>query len=364
MCDTRLAQFGGDMKRFELARFVPLLMCALGIFVVFGPMLASRLELTHGGLADGRLINYVLEHGYRWLTQTAPHEQFWNTPLFHPHPGVTTYTDVLVASGPPYWLARALGAPPDTSFQLWMLVVWSGNYALAYLMLRRGVGVGRTAAALGAWLFAFGGIQRIRFRHQQLVVLPYVLLAATGLCVAFQQRRSRRERQVWIGVFFVAVALQLYTAFYPFFFYGSLLAAFAAWGLLLDPSRRRLFALINEHGRWIAACAVACVLAVAPLAAQYQRSADEVGGRSHEQFEQNVPRVSSWLLMGEGHPLYGSLARSGVLGPGATDKHANGLGLVTLPLAAFGLWNGRRRPGVCLLVLATATVFAVFTRHA
>jgi hypothetical protein len=61
-------------------------------FVVF-PIrtLGSDLSYLPGDALDNRLNNYILEHGYRYLTGRA--DSFWNAPFFYPLSRVTTWSD-------------------------------------------------------------------------------------------------------------------------------------------------------------------------------------------------------------------------------------------------------------------------------
>ena len=151
--------------------WVPPLLWAVGLLSVFLPMIRSGLRLTHGGLGDPRLVHYILEHGFLWMTGAAGHESFWSPPVFSPHPNVSAYTDLLLGYGPLYWPWRLLHLPPDTSFQLWMLGTWSTNFLAAFLLLRHGIGGGRLGAACGAYLIAFGNPLQSQFGHPQLTPL-------------------------------------------------------------------------------------------------------------------------------------------------------------------------------------------------
>ena len=79
----------------------------LGVVMAHYPMIFSRFQRIQGGLADTRLIHYLLEHGYRWVRREPTHLEFWNPPFFFPIKNVAAYSDVLLTVGPIYWLARA-----------------------------------------------------------------------------------------------------------------------------------------------------------------------------------------------------------------------------------------------------------------
>src|ERR1700678_2044596 len=79
---------------------------ALGVLMVHCPMILSGFWRIQTDLGDTRLINYLLEHGYRWATQRPGHLEFWNPPFFYPEKNAAAYSDVLLTVGPPYWFCR------------------------------------------------------------------------------------------------------------------------------------------------------------------------------------------------------------------------------------------------------------------
>jgi hypothetical protein len=225
-------------------------------------MILGGLAVMHVGLGDPRLVNYTLEHGYRWLSRVPAHASFWNAPLFHPHPNVSAFTDTLLGLGPFYWPWRLLGAAPDTAFQLWMLSVWSLNFFAAYLLLRRSIGARVPGASLGAYVFAFGSRQLNYFAHQQLVPLFYVVLGVVALFWIFGERVTDKRRRAGIVLLALVVVLQAYSAYYPLFSFGLLLVAAGGLALLLPRCRARLHVLRGH----------ALLVAASPRAASSRRS--------------------------------------------------------------------------------------------
>ena len=163
-----------------------------GMAILFHPTVLSGFRRTQVGLGDGRLVNHVLEHGYRWVMRHDGHQNFWNVPLFHPETNVTAYTDVLLGAGPLYWVWRWIGCDPDTAFQLWMITVRTLNYVAAYWLLRRCFGVSGWAATCGAYLMTFTVGLRVAYEHPQLAPMFYVWLAVGALQRIFAVRRARR----------------------------------------------------------------------------------------------------------------------------------------------------------------------------
>lgn len=343
---------------------IPGLALVAGLLLAFQPLFVSGFRRVPGG-GDTRLVGFSLEHSYRHLQQREPHLSFWDPPIFHPARNVAAYTDTLLSTAPLYWLWRALGLAPDSAFQLWLLAVGALNFLAFYLLLRRIFGLGEPAAAAGAFVFAFGSSRVANIAHPQLVPGFFLAIALYALYRAFETdgALAERTRRRWIVTFFVALAVQAWTAFYPFFFFVFLTGLALVPALLLGRSRRRLATVLRRS--WPAAVlgAVLALALLAPLAAHYDLAADTLGLRRWDQLVRYQPRWQSWLLMGTTHFASGWVYGTDLIaGQGSlhTPSHANGLGLLTPVLAAIGLYRYRRKVSVPLLAL-TALLMVLLT---
>ncbi|MGE4608029.1 MAG: hypothetical protein AAEJ52_14905, partial [Myxococcota bacterium] len=331
---------------------MPFVFCALGIAWLYWPQWTSGFQSMPALLRDPRLVNYTLEHGFRWVMQYPLHAEFWQTPLFYPQPNVTAYTDVLVGTGPVYWLWRWLGAEPDTALQLWLVVCSSLNFAASYQLLSRGLRVGVSAATLGAFLMAFGGPATIRLWHPQLMPQFWIYLGLLALFEIFAgdaQRRKSASRRIWMVVLCVVSALQFYTAFYPFFFFALLAAVALAISVARAESRQRLAEFVRWHGAFAAGCIATAVVVITPLAWQYLGTAEELGLRPF--MTRFAPRPASWFLLGTENLWFGWLQRAGgPLSALGDIEHSGGVGFITAAVGAVGLWRARQRRGVWTLI--------------
>lgn len=350
------------MTSGRLERYAPALCWLGGLVAAFHPTFTSGFATVQGYPGnDPRLVAFLLEHGYRWLAGFAGHADLWSPPIFHPQAGVAGYSELLIGVAPPYWLARAAGASPLVAYQLWMLACWSLNFVAGYALLRALLRVGRGPASAGAYLFAFGSARMATMMHQQLVPYFYPALAIVAADRLLRDDGlGTRARFAWVAAFAAALVLQFYTALYTLYFFLLALLAALAWGLALPRLRRPLVAALVRNRSALAACGAVALLAVAPLALRYLGAASEVGVRAYD--PERLPRLASWLLMGPGNALWGWVDRLPRFAPWSRPMHHNGLGLVTLGLAAVGLWRARRTAVVTVLVLATATVLVLTLR--
>ena len=358
----RQLESGADAERRDLRTYTPPPLAVVGLIVgllaVFSPVILSGLEVTFAGLGDPRLVNFTLEHGYRWLLGHAAHADFWSPPIFYPHSNVSAYTDVLIGVGPFYWVWRSLGFEPDTAFLFWNLTVWSLNYIAVYVLLRRHFRVGVFGATMGSLLFAFGAPRTLNLAHAQLVPNFYAVIVIMAVFRIFGARTNLSQRRVSIAAGGLGFVLQAYTAFYPFYFLALALGLSGVWALVVPESRSFVLKRVRDNWFFGLATVVVSALLVWPLAAHYLQAQSELGVAWYP--AANVPRPVSWLLMGPRNSLYGWLqAADGPYAQLSRPFHSNGIGFVTLLTGLVGLWWGRRRLSVRLTFLVVLSIFVL-----
>ncbi|MBM4268840.1 MAG: hypothetical protein FJ144_19865 [Deltaproteobacteria bacterium] len=357
-----------DPVKSERSLFLPILCWLAGILVTFHPMLRSGFEHVPGWPSqDPRLVNFFLEHRWETLLSLLPPERgFWSPPIFFPHEGVTTYSEPLIAVVPLYGVWRALGAPPLLAYELFVLAIWSLNYVAGCVLLRRSFRVGVPAAAVGAMVFAFASSRVANMTKQQLVPHFFLALAVIALFEIFRDEPSESAAAKpppawgWTGVFFAAVTAQLYTAFYPFYFFGLAVVAALAWGLVLPSFRAATLRGLRRNAAPLSVAGALALVAAWPLASRYLGAAGEVGLR-----EYNSTKLTQWFssfLMGPSNWLYGWADRLPRFRPWSRSTHANGLGAVTTIVAAIGLFRARSRRSVVVIVLVAATLLLLTLR--
>jgi hypothetical protein len=158
-----------------------MLVCLSGLMMAHHPMILSGLRRVQTDPIDTRLINYLLEHSYRWAIREPLHRSFWDPPFFYPTRNVAAYSDLLLSVAPLYWMTRGVGLPPDTAFQLWELILSALNFFAGYWLLRSGFSLGRAVCAAGAYVFAFAAHRVNELDHAQL--LPHFFTVAVVLAL-------------------------------------------------------------------------------------------------------------------------------------------------------------------------------------
>ncbi|MEO8879816.1 MAG: hypothetical protein ABI446_05420 [Gemmatimonadaceae bacterium] len=342
---------------------------AIGIALQFYPTLVSGFSRVQGDRADARLNNYILEHGYRWLTGMPGHERFWSPPVFYPVANTAAYSDVLLGVAPLYWPLRLAGLAPDSAFQSWMLALATLNFASAFILFWRGFRCRPLASAVGAVVLSFAAMRTSQVMHAQLIAHCYIVLAIFALLRVFEPEPELRagvtiveRRTVWIFALAAACVAQLYSSFYYGWFLCFALLIAALWSLVLPGARRRLVLAARTNARALGAATALGALALAPLATHYLSAEREIGARSFAMVEPLLPRVESWAYLGSHSWLYGWLASNEIFRALPLEhEHRLGIGVATALLAAFGLWRARRRPSVQWMVLVPLTMAVLAT---
>ena len=358
----RLNLSHGPVSRVALAVGVGV----LGVVMAHYPIVFSGFRLIQTELGDTRLIHYLLEHGYRWAWRVPGHLDFWSPPFFYPLKNAAAYSDVLLTVGPVYWLWRALGASPDTSFGLWMLSMSALNYGAGLLLFRRGFGFGMPAAVAGASLVAFGAPRLNQMGHAQLLPFFYSLLTLHALARLFaDQSLGWRARAGYWLLAMAGVVAQLYTAVYPgwFLIVGIGLAALIA--LAMSSCRGLLLKVVRRDALSIAAVTAGGALLLQPFLSHYLPAAREIRTQYYLPMLRALhPRIGSWLYMGPGNWFWGWTANPawanevGFLEP----EHRIGIGYLTSIACIAGLYVGRRWP-ICRVATFAAFILWLATTY-
>ncbi len=326
----------------------------VGVLAVHHPMILSGFRRIQTDMGDTRLLNYILEHGWLWISRAPLHERLWDAPFFHPVPNVMAFSDCMFSYGPFYWPYRAAGLAPDTAFGVWMATMTALNYATGVLLFRKGLGFGAPATAAAAGLIAFGAPRVNQLHHPQLLPFFYLLFALHALCrIARDHSVGAIERASWWVVFGLSVAAQFYGGYYLGWFFGVGLAVATAAASILPSTRGRVAALARRD--WWAAVLGATVAAVAllPFFAHYLPVARELGRDFGDLQKFTQPTAWAWWNAGSANWWWGWIDRRWPVGTLYPEELRLGLGFATTGACGLGIYLGRRNPLVRAAFAAT-----------
>ncbi len=342
-------------------------MALLGLVFALHPTLFSGLGRIQTDHEDPRLINYLLEHGYRWFRGNPLHRDVWSPPFFYPTSNVLAYSDSLLSIGPLYWPWRLAGLEADTSFQLWQMTCFLLNDLLFWVLLRVGFEFRPIPSALGAFLFAFGASRETDIGHPQLLSHFFSILAILAISRLVRAEAACLKAWQRLGLWTLAalsVVAQLYASFYMGWFLILATALTVIWGLILPPTREILLNLLRRDWALIALASILAAIPTSILVGHYLEIARVLGYRSELEVMLAVPRLDSWLYMGPNSWLYHW--QTGIplfMGYGNLEAaHRIGVGWITPFVCFAGLVLGRDRPAVRIIALAGLTLFLLVTR--
>jgi hypothetical protein len=346
--------------RFEALLTFAILLASL--LLVHREMIFSGFGFTEGADGDSNLVNYILEHDYRWLTGQKLHHNLWSPPFFYPYPGVAAYSTVLLGALPLYAPWRLAGFEADTAFQLWTVSVSALNYLAGFLLLRRLLGRSFVASTAGAFLFAWGTPRMAQIGHQQLLPEFFTVSCVAGLYLLLTRPAGgRASRRTYAGLVLLALGTvgQIYIDFHYFWFFIYCSTGVLVWALFHKQRRIALIERLREQWRPIILTAAITALLLAPIAILYLHALREVGPRSYAEVMKFLPNTKAWLFQGPGAWLYGPLQNhlTVMQRPGWMEMHM-GIGLFSSALVLFGFFRFRRNPLIEMLLVACFLVFA------
>jgi hypothetical protein len=328
-------------------------------------MLLTGLARIQGDTGDTRLINYILEHGYRWLVSMPGHKNLWNPAFFYPIKNTLAYSDTLLGVLPFYVIWRILGIQPDTAFQLWWLTISSLNYVAFYFFLRSCFRLTPLASASGSFLFSFGGPQVAQVGHQQLFAHFYIVVGIYALVRVFQinQDSTNPKKPIfWIPVFFGCLIAQIYAGFYFGWFFLLSLGVALLWAILIPSYRVPLLSLLRNQIALFTISLLFSVVALIPMISHYLAAAKIIGYPDSSQVSLMTPRLYSWIYSGPFSWLYKWMFYIEPFKSLYMDQeHRLGLGFVTSIVVLYGLYYRRNHTLVHLLIIISITIFLSVT---
>jgi hypothetical protein len=301
----------------------------VGIYLVTLRMMHFDLTAIPGDLADARLNNYFLEHGYKWITGQV--SSFWNAPFFYPATQVMAFSDNHLGTLPIYSFFRFLHLDRETSYQLWFLAVFTLNYFCCAWVLRK-MSINALGATVGAYVFTFSLPVIAQMGHSQL--LPRFMIPF-AFYFAWQYLEKRDTKTLALAC--LAVVIQFYCTIYMGIFLTlGLMALLIAFNLIQD-SRPTLREMVGQDYRTIALRTIIVILSIIsllPLIIPYYGTSLEFGMRSWEEIAMMLPRIRSYF-----YPLGGSLLWNWLSDIGRTlpMAHEHQIFIGAVPLLTFAL---------------------------
>ncbi len=211
---------------------------------------------------------------------------------------------------------RILGADRETGFQLWGITLFTLNYFVTWMVLRR-QGFHPVGAIGAAYLFTFPFIMGAQIGHIQLAPRFMVPVAFWMASRFFETGRGK-----YLHWFFAACAYQIYLGIYIGYFLILSISSFCLFLFLFGRRWNAIKAFIKSadrsaifrRGRDYAASCIGFVLVLLPLAIPYYQTQWEIGPRRWEEIVPMIPHWRSYLQAPASY-LWGKLMHFGDILP-------------------------------------------------
>jgi hypothetical protein len=236
---------------------------ALGLCIVYWPIIRSRMLFVSGDLFDARIMIAMLEH---WKNVLELTEDPLTPIYFHPFQFTIAYNDGNMAGGVIYTVLRWLGRDPFSAYELMIWIVRLVGYAamvgLGMRLFRLSFG---WALAAGFVFVVLGNLaQKIQWgQHAFIAFVPlglYLFVRLYDRLLASPERDARSALAAIGFAFFIF--LWAMTAFYSLYTFSLILILFVVIDTILSARRRMEIGVILRR-QWPAVSAGVVGLGIA-----------------------------------------------------------------------------------------------------
>ncbi len=269
-----------------------ILLFFFGLYYYCFRILGFDLSYTPGDFGDSRFINYVLEHGYKWLRGIEP--DFWRANFMYPLKDNIAISDSMAGALPIYALFRFMGIDVEPSYQLWWLSCCILNFWLCFIAFKK-LGFNPFLSAIGAYVFAFGINNFNQFVHLQFNCKFFVPITI-ALFYEFL-KEPKQKKFILITLFTV---LQFYCSAYIAIFLIMFMLLFAIMYLSVKDNRVLFFNYLNK--KLVIRLSFTIIIGLTLfmlLALPYHSMARQLGRQNYENILSTMPAIFSYFLPGD-----------------------------------------------------------------
>lgn len=283
---------------------IPFLLLLCGLYLV--PISIFELDFSKipGDFGDARFNNYILEHGYKFITGRV--NSYWDAPFMFPYKSSISFSDNLLGTVPIYSIYRILNFSRETSFQLWLLTMFLLNYTITYFVLKKW-SQNSILAAVGSYIFAFsillvGNIYNVQTMPR--FIIP--LLFYWGW-LYLKEKKIIHLYGLGIGLvyqFYCGIYLGFFTFYVLIFFVISYFLVFKDKEFLLQFKQKTILL------KTLVAITVSSILLL-PLMIPYFENSKINGFRSFEEVIATIPTIRSYFFTSKEPILWQILSEHG-----------------------------------------------------
>jgi hypothetical protein len=270
-------------------RTSPLFVFILGIWYFCIRILGYNLELVPGDLGDARFINYLLEHGYRWLKGDEP--SFWNANFLYPFKNTIAMSDNMLGTMPIYSAWRFLGFSPESSYQLWWICICTLNYWCSFFVFKKWFNRSDIAIIL-AWIFAFTAFNIGQINYMQMIIRFMVPVAFYG---AYKMVETPSIK--YFSIYCFSVVFQFYCVMYTGFYLMYFSLFFILIYYLISKKWKELHFYVKKENSINTLIVLGLSLsAMLLLMIPYLKMSSIVGMLHYSSVKSNIPYLTDFLF--------------------------------------------------------------------
>jgi hypothetical protein len=270
-------------------RIFPWIIFLLGIWYFCIRILGYNLEYIPGDLGDSRFINYLLEHGYKWLTGNI--HAFWNAGFMYPFKNTIALSDTMLGTMPVYAVWRFFGFGPESSYQLWWISICTLNYWVSYVVFKKWFNRYDIAIIL-AWIFAFTIYNIGQLNYMQMIIrflVPLVFYSAFKMVLSPSIK--------YLAIYCFGIVFQFYCAMYTGFYLLYFSVLFILFYYVLSKHWKQLSYYFSKRKLvYTIFVIILSLLGMLWLFIPYFRMAKIVGMTNYSSVMPNIPVWNSYLF--------------------------------------------------------------------
>ena len=298
------------MNKTNLIRHISTLICwmMIGVFVTIlfhYPIISSSFNKFPGDEGDSRFSAFLMEHLFLWFNNKST---FDSPPFFYPTVGTLGLSETHLLHGIVYSMIRIFDFSVMKSFSITIFLLNSLTYVTSFLFIRFGMKLNLFPAIVGALVFSFNSAKLNQINHTQLQPLLLIpLISWLFILIHEKCKNDSYKKPAYIYSFFAITLfhLQLWTSFYIAWFYSIIL--FFGLLVLLTTQTVRIYLIIflRKNIIVIIFSSFVFLLYSIPYLKLYLPVLKNYGGRSYQEIDSMLPRLWSYLWMGDGNLMWG-----------------------------------------------------------
>lgn len=289
-------------------RWLPFVLFAAGFALLFRGWLFTGFDGVFGDDSDGEIAIALIHH---WQHVLAGEVRWSDPTFFFPEPGTLGYTDAFFLIGVVHAGLGWLGFDTFTALMLTMAVLSALGFFGFMRLATRHCGLPLSAAAVGAFLFAFANVDAVKLIHVQSYCAMLLPTLCDLLLTAWKSQRPLRGVALAAGggLLHAALFLTAYQTAWFFTFLLILLALLYPVAFGFAASRKLAHDMLARHRHIVMAYGAAFAIGIIPFLTLYLPVL--MAGRSRDFAEvlANAPDWRDFLNVTPGNAVWGELMR-------------------------------------------------------